>query len=54
LKIKKYKYNAFAAAAHAPYHVTYAYREHIFPTYLKSLTPICLFAVQLLWCYDDV
>jgi len=26
----------------------------IFPTYLKSLTPICLFTIQLLWCYDDV
>jgi len=26
----------------------------IFPTYLKSLTPICLFTIQLLWRYDDV
>jgi len=26
----------------------------IFPTYLKSLTPICLFTIQPLWRYDDV
>jgi len=25
-----------------------------FPTYLKSLTPICLFTIQLLWRCDDV
>jgi len=29
-------------------------RGQIFPTYLKSLTPICLFTTQLLWQYDDV
>jgi len=23
-----------------------------FPTYLKSLTPICRFTTQLLWRYD--
>jgi len=26
----------------------------IFATYLKPLTPICLFTIQLLWHYDDV
>ena len=25
---------------------------NFFPTYLKSLTPICLFTVQLFWRYD--
>jgi len=35
-----------------PYHVTYAYRQQIFSTYLKSLTPICLFTEQLVWPYD--
>jgi len=29
-------------------------RGQILPTYLKSLTPICLFTEQLLWRYDDV
>jgi len=43
--------NAFAATAHAPYHVTYAWGQ-IFPAYLRSVTPICLFAMQLLWHYD--
>ena len=29
-------------------------RGQIFPTYLKSLTTICLFTIQLLWRYDNV
>ena len=29
-------------------------RGQIFPTYLKSVTPICLFTIQMLWRYDDV
>jgi len=36
---------AFAATVHAPYHVTYALGK-IFPTYLKSLTMICLLNVK--------
>jgi len=47
--------NAFTATAHAPYHVTcvlfIAYGQ-IFPRYLKSMTPISLFTMQLLWRYD--
>jgi len=40
-----------AATAHAPYHVTYA-QGAFFPTYFKSLTPICLFVCLriLRWC----
>jgi len=38
--------NAFAATAHAPNHVTGEYG-------VRSLAQICLFAVQLLWGYND-
>jgi len=41
--------NAFAATAHAPYHMTYALRRanfsHIFE--IHSMTPICVFTIQL-------
>jgi len=45
--------NAFTETvhAHAPYHVIYAWGQ-IFDTYLKSLTPICLFTEQLVWLYN--
>jgi len=30
------------------------YKGHIFRTYLKSLTPVCLFTIELLWHYNDI
>ena len=36
-------------------HITWPMRKRqIFPAYMKSLIPICLFTIQLLWRYDDV
>jgi len=43
--------NASEATVHALYHVTYAYGAN-FPEYLKSLTAICLFTLQLTWLCD--
>jgi len=40
------------ATAHAPYHVTICIGRANFPIYLKSLNPICLFTIQLLWLYN--
>jgi len=45
LKAKKF-------TVHAPCHVSSRYGGQK-TTYLESLTPVCLFTVQLLWGYDN-